>query len=237
MVSAQAFAPVILPLFDGLVVNDPYRYLSPPIGADGSPSSAAVTLPVSGNASPAFAVYTSETPPQAELLAHGGELAIGVGSTSMKATIDPIPPPSSSSGGTVAGNVYRLTVTDQAGAALAFVPGQTMTLAMRGPAGIPASAVIARLVDSTWQPLPTNPSGLQDLFLANTDALGTFALLGTVVAPPSGFPLGILAAALALAGLVALLGLRYGGRPRAGSRSPAPAGRQPQRTSRKRNKR
>jgi hypothetical protein len=236
MVAAQAFAPVILPLFDGVVVNDPYRYMSPPFGADGSPSSAAVTLPINGTASPAFAVYTSETPPQAELLAHGGELAIGAGDGTVKVTIDPIPISSGASGGTVAGNVYQFAVTDQGGVAFPLLPGQSLTLAMRGPAGIPASAVIAHLVDSTWQPLPTNPSGLQDLFLANVDALGDFALLGTVAAPPTGLPLGIIAAALALVGLLALLGLRYGSRPSTAIRSPARSGRRPPRASRKRNR-
>lgn len=212
--ATQAVMPVSSPLFDGVVVSDPYRFLSPPQGGDGSPTSAADTIAVSGGTSPAFAVYTGETPPQAELLANGGELAIGATTTSVKVTIDPVAPPADASGGTVAGNVYRFTVTDQSGAALALVPGQTITLAMRGPAGIAADAVIARLVGGAWQKLQTSPSGLQDLFLADATAFGDFAMLGAAPPPPSGFNPQFLIVALIAVGLIALLGLRYRGLPR-----------------------
>ena len=235
--AAQAFAPVILPLFDGVVVNDPYRYLAPPSGADGSPSSAALTLPINGNASPAFAVYTSETPPQAELLAHGGELAIGAGSSSVKVKIDPVPPASSAAAGSVAGNVYRFTVTDQAGLALALLPSQSITLAMRGPAGISAGAAIARFVDNRWQAMPTAPSGLQDLFLTNIDAFGDFALVGAVPDNPSGFNPTLLIGALVVAGLIALLGIRGRATPDSAGQAPAKKKHAPQRPSRTRNRR
>jgi len=223
---AQAVAPVAFPLFDGVVVSDPYRYLVPPPGEEGSPTSAATTIAIAGGVSPAFAVYTNETPPQAEVLAHGGELAIATDSSAVKVTIDPIPLPSSASGGTVAGNAYRFSVSDQTGAALAFLPGQSVTLAMRGPAGISASATIARLVDGAWQALPTEPSGLQDLFLTNASAFGDFALLGTVAAPPSGLEPQYLILALIGAGFTVLLGLRYGAatRRRKGGSSPGTSG-------------
>jgi hypothetical protein len=211
--TAEALMPVGFPLFDGVVVSDPYRFLSPPPGGDGSPTSAADTIPVTGSSSPAFAAYTSETPPQAELLAHGGELAIRATTTAVKVTIDPVAPPANATGGTVAGNVYRIRLTDQSGAALALVPGQTITLAMRGPTGIAADAVIARLVDGAWQGLQTSPSGLQDLFLANATAFGDFAMLGAIPPPPSGFDPQLLILALIGAGFVALVGLRYRGVP------------------------
>lgn len=219
--AAQALVPVAFPLFDGVVVSDPYLFLSPPPGGAGSPTSAANSIVVAAGTSPAFAVYTTETPPQAELLANGGELAIGATTTAVKVTIDPVAPPANASGGTVAGNVYRIRVTDQSGAALPLLPGQTITLAMRGPGGISADAVIARLVDGTWKSLATSPSGLQDLFLANATAFGDFAVLGKVAATPSGFDPQLLIVALVGAGFIALLGLRYGGTrgPRSGSPS------------------
>ena len=117
MAAVQVVQPVHLPLFDGVVVVDPYRYLSPPPGGEGSPTSAKATFPIQAGTSPSFAVYTSETPPQAELLAKGGEIAVGSGITSMTVTIDPVPAPGSSSQ-TAAGNVYRFAVVDQSGAAL-----------------------------------------------------------------------------------------------------------------------
>ncbi len=217
--AAQAVAPVAFPLFDGVVVSDPYRFLSPPPGGEGSPTAAAETIPVSAGISPAFAVYTSETPPQAELLANGGELAIGATTTALKVSIDPVAPPANASGGQVAGNVYRFRVTDQSGADLALVPGQTITLAMRGPAGIAADAAIARLVDGTWQALQTSPSGLQDLFLADATAFGDFAMLGALPPAPSGFDPSFLILGLVGAGFIALLGLRYRGTPRGDTRA------------------
>jgi hypothetical protein len=223
--AAQAVAPVRAPLFDGVVVVDPYRYLVPAPGAAGSPTSASATLPIDAGRSPSFAVYTSETPPQAELLAHGGELAIGPGTTAVKVTIDPIPPPPGATPNAIAGNLYRFAVTDQSGAALALLPGQSITLALRGPAGVALDAVIARFEGGAWQRLATEPSGLQDLFLTNADAFGDLALLGQVTASPNGLDPEFLFFALAAAGLTLLVGWRFGGRsnPLAPSRSTTPA--------------
>jgi hypothetical protein len=223
--AAQAVAPVRAPLFDGVVVVDPYRYLVPAPGAPGSPTSASATLPIDAGRSPSFAVYTSETPPQAELLAHGGELAIGPGTTAVKVTIDPIPPPPGATPNAIAGNVYRFAVTDQSGAALALLPGQSITLALRGPAGVALDAVIARFDGGAWQRLATEPSGLQDLFITNADAFGDLALLGQVTASPNGLDPEFLFFALAAAGLTLLVGWRFGGRsnPLAPSRSTTPA--------------
>ena len=210
MGTAQLVRPVVVPLFDGVVVEDPYRYLSPPPGGEGSPTSATATLPIEADKSPSFAVYTSEMPPQAELLAKGGELAIGAGSTSVTLTIDPIPPPASSSPVTIAGNVYRIKVVDQSGAALAILPGQTITLAVRGPAGIAADAAIARFDAGAWKQLSTGPSGLQDLFLSNVDAFGDFALLGQVTPVAKGFDPELLLWGVVAAGLTLLVAWRFG---------------------------
>jgi hypothetical protein len=211
MATAQAVRPVVVPLFDGVVVVDPYRYLNPPSGEAGSPTSASATLPIEAGKSPSFAVYTSETPPQAELLAHGGELEIGSGTASVKVTIDPIPAPQGPRDA-IAGNVYRFAITDDGGAALAFLPGQTITLALRGPAGVAVDAAIARLSGGAWQRLPTQPSGLQDLFITNADAVGDYALVGKVTAVPNGLDPGFLLMALAAAGLALLVAWRFGGR-------------------------
>jgi len=225
IVAAQAVAPLKVPLFDGVVVVEPYRYLDPAPGADGSPTSASETLAVDAGTSPSFAVYTSETPPQAELLAHGGELSLAPGATSVKVTIDPISRPQGTPTGEIAGNVYRFSVTDQAGVALALLPGQTITLALRGPAGVAPDAVIARFEGGAWRRLATAPSGLQDLFITNADSFGDLALLGRVSASPNGLDPEFLFFALAAAGLTLLVGWRFGGRsnPLAPSGPAAPA--------------
>jgi hypothetical protein len=68
MVAAHRIAPLASPpLFDGLIVEDPYRYLSPPRGGATNPSSASRAERVTGRTSPPIFVATSETPPQAQL--------------------------------------------------------------------------------------------------------------------------------------------------------------------------
>jgi hypothetical protein len=212
MGTAQVVRPVEVPLFDGVVVVDPYRYLSPPPGGDGSPTSGKATLPIEAGKSPSFAVYTSEMPPQAELLAKGAELDIGPGSTSVTVTIDPIPPPAGSSQEAIAGNVYRIRVVDQSGTALAILPGHTITLAVRGPTGTAADTPIARFEAGAWQRLPTGPSGLQDLFLSNVDAFGDFALLGQVTPVATGLDPELLLWGVVAVGLTLLVAWRFGGR-------------------------
>ena len=212
MGTAQVVRPVEVPLFDGVVVVDPYRYLNPPPGGEGSPTSAKATLPIEAGKSPSFAVYTSEMPPQVELLAKGGELDTGPASTSVTVTIDPIPPPAGSSRETIAGNVYRVKVVDQSGAALAILSGQTITLAVRGPAGSAVDAAIARVDAGAWQQLPTGPSGLQDLFLSNVDAFGDFALLGQVTPVATGLDPELLLWGVVAAALTLLVAWRFGGR-------------------------
>ena len=226
----QAVRPVEVPLFDGVVVVDPYRYLNPPPGGDGSPTSAKATLPIEAGKSPSFAVYTSEMPPQAELLAKGGELAIGPGSTSVTLTIDPIRPAAGSSQETIAGNVYRIKVVDQSGAALAILPGQTITLALRGPAGTAVDAAIARFDAGAWQPLSTGPSGLQDLFLSNVDAFGDFALLGQETPVATGLDPELLLWGVVAAALTLLVAWRFGGRSNPLAPRVAPARHRPPRT-------
>ena len=230
MGTAQLVRPVEVPLFDGVVVVDPYRYLSPPPGGDGSPTSAKATLAIEAGKSPSFAVYTSEMPPQAELLAKGGELDIGPGSTSVTLTIEPIPPAAGSSQATIAGNVYRVKVVDQSGAALAILSGQTITLALRGPAGTAVDAAIARFDAGAWQQLPTGPSGLQDLFLSNVNAFGDFALLGKVTPVATGLDPELLLWGVVAAGLTLLVAWRFGGRSNPLAPSGAPARRRPRRT-------
>ncbi len=51
-----------------------------------------------------------------------------------------------------------------------------MTLALRAPAGV-TDAAIAVLVDGSWRPFKTYPSGLPDVYLADVDALGTFGIV------------------------------------------------------------
>ncbi len=69
------------PLYDGVVVQEPYRYLSPGPGQLGSPTSYRSTLPVTGIASPVFVAATTESPPQAQLIAESGAFVLPPGAT------------------------------------------------------------------------------------------------------------------------------------------------------------
>jgi hypothetical protein len=206
VIAAQFVMPLREPLFDGVVVNDPYRWLSPPPGQDGSPTSADETIAVKGGVSPAFAVYTHETPPQAEVLAHGGELPTGVAVTSLRVRIDPTSVTGDEARGGIAGNVYRVRVTDSSGFALSPITGQTVTLAMRSPPGLGAGGAIARFDGGGWESLDTQPSGLADLLLANVDAFGDFAVIGTLAPPTTNQSPVLLIVAIVGGGLILLLG-------------------------------
>ena len=224
VLATQAITPRASPLFDGVVVQDPYRFLAPALGQDGQPTSAASKIPVTGGLVPAFAVYTSEMPPQAEMLARGSEFSVSLATRSLTVTIEPIEPHGGSSNVHIAGNVYRVVVTDQSAAVVPLVPGQSPTLALRAPPGVSPDAGIARYVNGSWLPIPTEPSGLQNLFISNPDALGDFAVLGSVAENPGGVSPGFLIAALVAAGLVVLLGLSGARRIRASPFQPPPAG-------------
>ena len=165
------------PLYDGVVVEDPYRFLDPASGGPGSPSSATGTLPLDGGVSPAILVATQENPPQAELIIDRGAIALAPGTTSITATIEPVQPPAAAPapGTTLAGNVYRFSLADQAGTDLALKPGQTATVVVRAPNGI-TTGTIVRYVDGQWQPQATVSGGLPDLYSTNATELGAFAV-------------------------------------------------------------
>ena len=177
IVVSQLAAPLASPpLFDGVVVQDPYRYVAPGPGQAGSPTSFLTPLPVDGTTSPRFIAATSENSPQAELIAPPGAFVIGAGVTTLAVSIDPVQAPAPPSAGTIAGNVYRFAVADQTGVDLAVTQATVPTLILRAPDGV-IDATIARNTGGTWQELPTQPAGQPGIFLTNVSELGDFALI------------------------------------------------------------
>lgn len=168
------------PLYDGVLVEDPYRYLEPANGAPGNPSSGTQSVPLDAGVSPALLVATVENPPQAELVIDRDSIALAPGTTAIKVTIQPIPPPKPS-GATqspafrLTGNVYEFVMTNQAGVPLKLQPGKTVTVVLRSPNNV-ANGIIARFVDGRWTLLPTDNGGLIDLYSTNTSDLGTFGV-------------------------------------------------------------
>jgi hypothetical protein len=163
-------------LYDGVVIEDPYRYLQPPEGALGSPSSATVTASVAGGSVGQLFAATEEVPPQAQVIAEQGALVLPGGATSVTLSIEPVTPASLPTSGLLAGNVYRISLTDQSGAAVTIRPGSLVTLVLRGDRP-PRSVTIVQYVGGSWQTVPSDIGGLPDLFSTNMTSFGDFAVV------------------------------------------------------------
>lgn len=178
IVAAQAVAPVAAPLFDSLTVLGPYHYLAPAAGQSGGPTSATVTEALANGASPGFNAATSESPPQAQLIAAPDAFQLAPGSTSVTVTIKPVVPPAPSTVGTILGNVYAYAVTDQNGAQLSTKAGTDVTLVLRAPDAT-TEAVVAQFASGAWAQIASSPSGTPAFFLGTTSTFGAFALVAT----------------------------------------------------------
>ena len=185
-VALQLSAPVRVPLYDGVVVNEPYRYLHPTGSHAGSPTSTAIDVPVVGETSPAFAAATSENPPQAQLIAQQGAFTLPTGSISLHVSITPIEAPPPPADGVIAGNVYALAVTDQTGAPLTATQCDgCLSLSMRAPEGTD-TGTLERYDNGTWTALETLPVGVVSMFQANVAALGDVAVIVKGSSTPGG---------------------------------------------------
>ena len=176
---AQLASPVAVPLYDGLGTFEPYRYLSPGSGQRGSPSSYSAEKPVQAGVSASITASTTEIPPQAQLIALPGAFVVTAATTTMKISIEPVPPPTTVGvSSAVAGNVYRFAVTDQAGIPLPIAEGgpNPPTITLRGPDGV-TEGTIALLGASGSVLLPTEHGGALAIFSTNPPALGDFALV------------------------------------------------------------
>lgn len=161
------------PLYDGVVPQEPYRYLVPGANQAGSPTSYHGSQPVTGTTSPAFVAATTESPPQAQLIAEFDSFVLPAGVTSLTVSIEPVATTESPPGGAITGNVYRVSVTDQSGGPLSIDPATPPTVSLRAPDGV-SSATISQSVDGTWHDLSTGQGGQPGIFLANVTDLGDF---------------------------------------------------------------
>ena len=158
---AQWVAPLAAPpLYDGVVVAEPYRWLVPPPGEHGAPTSASATLRPIGEASPLLALATAEEPPQAQVFGTDGALVLPAGTSSIKVSITPILPASLPNEGHIAGNVYRIAVTNQKGVPITAPASAQVTVVIRGPDGT-VGATIERYADGAWKTLKTEETGFR----------------------------------------------------------------------------
>lgn len=185
VLAVQVAAPVGVPLYDGVSVQEPYRYLHPTGDHPGSPTSGTSTEPVTGSTSPILVVSTLENPPQAQLIAQAGAFRLPAGATSLLATVTPIEPPAPPTSGTIAGNVYRFSVTDQAGNPVALTQCEgCRSLILRG-IDPTLNGTIKRFADGAWTDLPTTPANLVG-FQVEPTVLGDFAVFAAGGAGPGG---------------------------------------------------
>lgn len=176
----QVAAPVGVPLYDGVVVMEPYRYLQPTGDQAGNPTSYREEEPISEGVSPVVTAATAEQPPQAQLIAQRAAFELTPGATSIVAEISPVqppgPPPTS---GPILGNAYRFTVTDQSGTQLRISPCDgCASLVLRAPEGGPA-ATIMRFGAGGWSPVVTRHAGTVALYQTSPEATGIFAVVAT----------------------------------------------------------
>ena len=243
--AVQVAAPVSLPLYDGVVVQEPYRFLHPTGDQAGSPTTGSDTELVEGGTSPILVVNTTENPPQAQLIAQDGAFQVSAGVTKLLASITPIEPPAAPAGGTIAGNVYRFSVTDQAGNPVALTTCDgCRSLILRAPDPT-IEATVKRYADGAWSDVPTENANLVG-FQVNPTVLGDYAVVkttpgasssqGSEPSPPSSdgsSPLvligGGVLALLLIAGLFLLLRVRQAPREPPSARGRIPSKRKPPR--------
>jgi hypothetical protein len=187
-VAAPAYGP---PLYDGVVVVDPYRWLSPPPGRPGGAQGASSEVPVIDRKSPLVAIATPEQPPQAQIFAAPDAFPLPPGTKSVHVSITPIPAEGAPADGHIAGNVYRITVASQDGTPLTAPASARVSVVLRGPEEV-VDATIERFRGGSWQPLQTSPAGLGGMFLAVVTEFGDLALVeaGGAASTSPGEPTG-----------------------------------------------
>ena len=167
------------PLYDGVVSVEPYVYLQPSGTQQGGALGASSSNAVVGGVSPAIVLGTPEQPPQAQLLAAAGSLALPGGTTRLVVSITPVPATVEPASGTIVGNVYRVLIVNQAGAPVTGLPDTQVTLALRDP-GSTGLASIEHLTGGTWQSLPTVSAAVTGTYeTTGVTTFGDFALVGT----------------------------------------------------------
>jgi hypothetical protein len=201
---AQATAPrTSPPLYDGVIVQETYRWLQPPSCQPGGPTALQTLQPVAQGTSPGFAASTDEQPPQAQLLVAPNSLPLPEGTTGLQLEVTAVDPPPLPSGQEIAGNAYRISMATQSGAAVTIPASAGVTVILRGPMGIP-TPVIGLYADGAWHELTTDPTGgVPHTYQAVITGLGTFALLvpaGTTIPCP-----GVLGSPLDLASLIRIV--------------------------------
>jgi hypothetical protein len=185
--AAARLAPLRTPpLYDGVVPDQPYVWLDPPPGHPGNPKGNTATVAVSGSRSPLVTLDTLELNPQAQLFAPPGALNLPAGTTSITISIEPVEPQSLPTDGHIDGNVYRIKIVNQAGAAATADPTADVTVVLRATDPTTSAATIELYANGVWTPLKTDPEGFGAQFLSIVSGFGDFAVVLPGAAPSGG---------------------------------------------------
>jgi hypothetical protein len=185
-----------LPLFDGVGVVEPYRYLDPPPPDPGAtplpsdPTSYREPTNIKNDQVPATFAGTTENPPQAQMFTSGPAFDVPPGTTQVIATVAPVQNSVAPPNGTISGNVYQFSLTTPDGTEIPVSAGKSVSIVLRIPHDVP-NVTIDWFDGQRWQPQRTEPLGVPFLYKTNATRLGFFALVvpsaGTSPAPaPSG---------------------------------------------------
>ena len=187
--AAQVAAPLAAPpLYDGVIVVQPYVYVNPPAGKPGGAKGASAHVAMNGPKNAVVALATPEQPPQAQVVAGDGALLLPPSATVIDVSITPFDP---SVDATVAGaarilgNVYRITLVDQAGDPATAPASGLVTVVLRAPEDADG-AQVGQVVDGTWHPLKSEPM-FGSTYVAVVTSFGDFAVIvpGTTPISPS----------------------------------------------------
>jgi hypothetical protein len=187
--AAQIVAPLATPpLYDGVVVVQPYVYVKLPAGKPGGAKGASAHIAVSGHTSPLVALATPEQPPQAQVVAGDGALILSSSATALDVSIAPLDPSvdaTAPGASRILGNVYRITLVDQAGNPVTAPASALVTVVLRAPEDA-SGATLGLLLDGAWHPLKSEPM-FGSTYVAVVTSFGDFAVIvpGT---PPTPTP-------------------------------------------------
>jgi hypothetical protein len=180
----QVAAPVGVPLYDGVLVPDAYRYLQPTGDQLGDPPSAVRTVDITGGASPAFIFATTENVPQAQLVVQMDAFQLSPGASKITVSITPVAPAVQPAEGSIAGNVYRFAINDQSGTPLAIKPCTSCrTMVLRAPPDVTEGSM-AVLRNGAWSVITSFHAGIASMYQADLGGAGDYAVLASAGSTP-----------------------------------------------------
>jgi hypothetical protein len=179
----QAASPLPAPpLYDGVMVVEPYVWLDPPPDHPGGAQGASATISVDDARNAAVAVATPELTPQAQLVAVAGALTIRPTATSIHVSIRPVPSRPAPAGSYIDGNTYRIDVVDDAGNPISAPASAYVSIVLRPADQALTDASIELFDGEQWQSLETSSAGAAG-FIAIVTAFGEFAVVEQGVSP------------------------------------------------------